>query len=241
MYQLIILIALPKFQLLNSPFLLASKMTPRVFVAGTDTDIGKTFISALLVKKWEFDYWKPIQTGLSEDQGDTKTVKQLLRESGGIPRTSNIFEPTLTYMKPLSPWRCTVLEKQSSINVESIEIPVSENERALNGMIIEGAGGLLVPISKNSFTTDLIRKLDASVILVARSELGTLNHTLMSLEILKQNKIPVIGVILNGALNGDNAAALSELGVRIIAQVPIVKSLDEAIDYIPTIDLLTRA
>lgn len=78
-------------------------MTPRIFVAGTDTDIGKTFVSALLVKKWGFDYWKPIQTGLSEDQGDTKTVQELLQKSGAVPETSTIFEPSLTYMKPLSP------------------------------------------------------------------------------------------------------------------------------------------
>ncbi|GAV30033.1 hypothetical protein PMKS-003539 [Pichia membranifaciens] len=216
-------------------------MTPRIFVAGTDTDIGKTFVSALLVKKWGFDYWKPIQTGLSEDQGDTKTVQELLQKSGAVPETSTIFEPSLTYMKPLSPWRCTVLEKESSIQVENLKLPASHDGKKSNGIIIEGAGGLLVPISKNSFTTDLIKKLDASVILVARSELGTLNHTLMSLEVLNQNKIPVIGVILNGALNEDNALALSELGVNVIAQVPLVKSLNDAIDCIPTIDLLTQA
>ena len=216
-------------------------MTPKIFVAGTDTDIGKTFISALLVKRWGFNYWKPIQTGLSEDQGDTKTVQELLQESGGIPETSTIFEPSLTYMKPLSPWRCTVLEKQSSIQVENLKLPASHGEKKSNGIIIEGAGGLLVPISKNCFATDLIKKLDASVILVARSELGTLNHTLMSLEILNQNNIPVIGVILNGAPNEDNALALAELGVKVLAQVPLVKSLNDAIDCIPLIDLLTQA
>jgi dethiobiotin synthetase len=213
-------------------------MTPRIFIAGTDTDIGKTFISALLVKKWAFDYWKPIQTGLEEDQGDTKTVVDLLNQCGGVPEQSTIFEPALTYMKPLSPWRCTVLENREAIDVQGIAVPSTDQKTLSNGMIIEGAGGLLVPIGKGTFTTDLIKQLDASVILIARSELGTLNHTLMSIEILKQNGIPIHGVVLNGRLNKDNKLALSELGVRILAEVPTVESLDHAIDLVPDFNML---
>lgn len=215
-------------------------MSTRIFVTGTDTDIGKTFISALLVKKWGANYWKPIQTGLIEDPGDTATVKHLLEKSGGIPKQSLIFEPAYTYMKPLSPWRCTVLEKQKSIVINELEFPISENQDTSRLTIIEGAGGLLVPISKNTFTIDEIKHLNASVILVARSELGTLNHTLMSLKILKHNNIRVLGVILNGETNEDNATALSELGVSIIAQVPMAKTLNDVVDCIPTLDEVVK-
>ncbi|GMM31663.1 dethiobiotin synthase [Martiniozyma asiatica (nom. inval.)] len=217
-----------------------SSPTARIFVTGTDTDIGKTFVSALLVKCWGLNYWKPIQTGLSEDPGDTATVNRLLESSGGIPKASTIFEPACTYLKPLSPWRCTVLENREEIKLDNFKLPVINENNSSTGIIIEGAGGLLVPISKNIFTTNLIKHLNASVILVASSELGTLNHTLMSMEILKQNDIPVIGIILNGNINEDNAQTLSELGIKIIAQIPKAKNLEDVVPCIPKFEELFK-
>lgn len=213
-------------------------MTTPIFITGTDTDIGKTFISALLVKKWGCNYWKPIQTGLDSDPGDTATVQELLKNSGGIPETTEILDPTLIYMKPLSPWRCTVLENKPSIQIDKIDLPQIKSPNKSAYTIVEGAGGLLVPISKGTFTTDIIKHLGASVILVARSDLGTLNHTLMSLEILKQHDIPVLGVVMNGKLNNDNSLTLSELGVNVLAQIPIANNLNEVFDRIPSIEII---
>lgn len=211
-------------------------MTTPIFITGTDTDIGKTFISALLVKKWGCNYWKPIQTGLDSDPGDTATVQKLLKKSGGIPETTEILEPALSYMKPLSPWRCTVLENKPFIEIDKLELPQIKPLNKSTYTIVEGAGGLLVPISKGTFTTDIIKHLGASVILIARSDLGTLNHTLMSLEILRQQDISVLGVIVNGKLNTDNSLTLSELGVKILAQIPIANNLNEVVDRIPSIE-----
>ncbi|KAG0682705.1 dethiobiotin synthase [Pichia californica] len=214
-------------------------MTTPIFITGTDTDIGKTFISALLIEAWGCNYWKPIQTGLDSDPGDTFTIKKLLEQSLGVPKTTTIFQPQLEYMKPLSPWRCTILENKPSINIEELKFPATkDNLTGSKYTIVEGAGGILVPINKTSYTTDIIKHLDASVIIVARSELGTLNHTLMTVEILKQNKIPILGVILNGDINNDNALTLSELNVKIIAQIPKANSLKDVVDLVPALETI---
>lgn len=207
-------------------------MHTSIFVTGTDTDIGKTFISALLVKAWKCNYWKPIQTGLNEDPGDTATVERLLTESGGIPESTTIFKPALEYQKPLSPWRCTVLEKENAIDLSLINLPRVNNNSIT---VVEGAGGVLVPITKDATTVDLIKHLEIPVLVVARPNLGTLNHTLMTLETLKHNDIKVLGVVLNGDINEDNASTLKELGVKILAQIPLSKNLNDAVDLIPSL------
>jgi dethiobiotin synthase len=205
-----------------------------IFVTGTDTDVGKTFISALLVKRWNCDYWKPLQTGLDEDPGDCSTVERLLLESGQMPSQTTIHQPAHSYRKPLSPWRCTILENSPQIDIDTFTIPTDKFT------IIEGAGGVLVPITKEATTIDLIKKFDIPTIVVARSTLGTLNHTLLTLEILKAAGVKVLGVILNGEINEDNALTLKELGVNIIAQIPKAKNLNEVVHRIPSLKSLIK-
>lgn len=211
-------------------------MSTPIFITGTDTDVGKTFVSALLVKKWRCNYWKPIQTGLDSDPGDTATVEKLLAQSGGAPKESEILPPALEFKKPLSPWRCTVLENRQAIDVNSMKLPAFTNQSKYT--IVEGAGGVFVPLTETKFTPSLIKHFNAKAIVVARSELGTLNHTLLTLEALKAQHVEVIGVILNGEINEDNCTALKELGVSIIAQVPLAKSLNDVMDCIPDISEL---
>lgn len=199
-------------------------MACKIFITGTDTDVGKTFISALLCSKWKANYWKPIQTGLETDQGDTSTVLDL------VGRDLNYSSPALQYQKPLSPWRACVLENKPIIDISKITIPDGLDKSTL---IIEGAGGVFVPITDKLITTDLIRHFDIPVIVVAKSELGTLNHTLLTVEHLKNNNVKILGVILNGDINNDNAEALKKYGVNIIAQIPRATSIREVEHLIP--------
>lgn len=198
----------------------------KIFVTGTDTDVGKTFISALLCKRWNANYWKPIQTGLETDFGDTATVSQLLR-------THCSQQPALVYQKPLSPWRAVVLEGREPIELKQIEVPeFAENEKPI---IIEGAGGVYVPLTEKLITTDLIEYLKCPTIVVARSGLGTLNHTLLTIEHLRSRHICVLGVILNGDINEDNAQALMAFGVRILCKIPQADSMDDVVSLIPAL------
>lgn len=205
-----------------------------IFVTGTDTDVGKTFISALLVKKWDCEYWKPLQTGLDEDPGDCFTVQRLLDESHTESKNIKIHQPALSFRKPLSPWRCTVLENTPEIDIDSFIVPTNKFT------LIEGAGGILVPIAKDRTTIDLIKKVNTPTIVVARSGLGTLNHTLLTLQVLNDSNVDVLGVILNGELNDDNATTLRELGVNIIAEIPPAKTLNDVLHLIPPLDNLIQ-
>lgn len=201
-------------------------MVKRIFVTGTDTDVGKTFISALLCKRWSASYWKPIQTGLESDVGDTKTVSDLL---GAQLVTA---PPALEYQKPLSPWRATVLEDAEPIDIQEITVPQIIEEQS-DALIIEGAGGVYVPITENLITTDLIKHFDCPVIVVARSELGTLNHTLLTIEHLKNRGVKILGVVLNGNLNDDNAKTLKSYGVKIICEIPKESTFEKVEHLVP--------
>lgn len=205
-----------------------------VFITGTDTDVGKTFVSALLTKAWDANYWKPIQTGLESCQGDTETVKQLTN----FPE-DRFERPQVELDIPLSPWRAALKENKPQIEVSEIKIP----PKYLNSskpLIIEGAGGLFVPINETEITTDLILHLDIPVIFVARSGLGTINHTLLSLEHLKNRGINKVFVVMNGPINKDNAEAIEKFskGIKIIANIPHSKPNDivSLLKYVPSLD-----
>lgn len=200
-----------------------------IFITGTDTDIGKTFVSAALVQKWGANYWKVIQTGLESEPEDTKTIQQLIKDPAQRPP---IVQPGLVYDKPLSPWRCTVLENKPQIDISSLQIP-TELQQSDKPLILEGAGGVYVPITGSKITTDIIHHFDVPVIVVARSELGTLNHVLLTIEHLKYNRVEILGVILNGPPNEDNAKCLQAYGVTILAQIPTAESIDAVQDFIP--------
>lgn len=202
-----------------------------VFITGTDTDVGKTVISALLTKAWDANYWKPIQTGLNCDPGDTATVKQLT----GLPE-ERFLKPEVELQVPLSPWRACVAENIPPIEKKFTLPPL--NEESDRPLIIEGAGGLYVPIDSKRITTDIIRELDVPVILVARSGLGTLNHTLLSIEHLLNRNVKVLGVILNGEPDLDNAKTIEHFcPVPVLFSIPKDQNLDikNFVKYVPSI------
>ncbi|SCV99692.1 LAFE_0B00408g1_1 [Lachancea fermentati] len=217
--------------------------SPIIFVTGTDTDVGKTFVSTLLVKRWNANYWKPVQTGLESDQGDTKTVMDHCIAQG--EHTPICFPPKYELQKPLCPLEAMEYEPDIEIAMSDFCLPDDDSERAL---IIEGAGGVYVPLTKKlHITTDLIKHLIAStdrpfkIVVVARSGLGTLNHTLLTWEHLVSAglKNHLWGCVLNGEKNPGNVNVLRKFGVNIITEVdfcPNDADLGTLVDNIPDVD-----
>ena len=190
-----------------------------VFVSGTDTDVGKTLVAACLVRAWQAVYWKPLQTGLAEAAGDSETVMRL----AGIG-AERVVPPHHALQAPLSPYAAAARE-QVVIDLASLR-PPSVAERPL---VVEGAGGLLVPVSETAMMIDLIACLGLPVVLVARGTLGTINHTLLSLEALRGRGLAVAGIVLNGPVLAGNSETIAQRGhVRILAALPLVARLDGA-------------
>lgn len=179
-----------------SPFL-----SQGVFITGTDTGIGKTLVSAILTQALHATYWKPLQTGLSEGDNDTATVQYL----AGLPE-KRVIPPAYTLHAPLAPHAAAEREG-IIINPDQLQRP-----HLTSPLVIEGSGGLLVPITPSMMIIDLITQLNLPVILVIRSGLGTLNHTLLSLEALYRRHIPVAGIISSGERHNDNLQRIETLG-----------------------------
>ncbi len=189
----------------------------RIFITGTDTDVGKTVISSWLCVHSGYDYIKPIQTGRERDQSTVKALSQA------------VIHPECYLLKtPVSPHHAASLE---NVRIETENIPLPD----VPNLIVEGAGGVLVPLNENTLMIDLIKYLGTPVILVARTTLGTINHTLLSLEALKSRGIPVLGVILNGLDHPASREAISFYGqVDILATVFPFKALSyEALKQVP--------
>ena len=186
------------------------------FITGIGTGIGKTIVSAILTEKLQADYWKPIQSG-DLDISDSLLVEQL------TSNTSTIVHPERYRLgQPLSPHLSAKIDGLT-INIEEIQIPKTENR-----LIIEGAGGIMVPLNENELIVDLIRKLGVKVIVVTQNYLGSINHTLMTLEILKLNNIPVEGIIFNGKSNVETEAYIANYsGQRIIGRVPSLSVINK--------------
>lgn len=181
-----------------------------VFITGTDTNVGKTLICSWLCLHTSYGYFKPIQTGSREGK-DSTFVKELT--------SCTIYQETYLYKEPLSPH---LASRPEEIDIANIKIPRSSH------LIIEGAGGVLVPINKNTLMVDLISYTKAPVILVARSTLGTINHTLLSLEALHKRNISVLGVIVSGIYNKDCCEAIEFYGnTTVLAQVPFLQEISK--------------
>ena len=191
-----------------------------IFVTGTDTGIGKTIISAALVcalrEKEKICYWKPVQTGIEEDN-DTETVRKLANCAA-----KEIFDKGFRLEKPLSPHLSARLAK-TEITIEKV---LSFLEKDENFWIVEGAGGVLVPLNESELMIHLIKTLDLPVLIAARSGLGTINHTLLTIEALRARRLKIFGVIMNGERNEENQRAIEHFGdARVLAQMPKFEKL----------------
>ena len=191
-----------------------SNASSSIFVAGTDTGIGKTIFSAALVGQLNAHYWKPIQSGL-EEETDSEVVARL----SGVDR-GMILEEGYKLTHPLSPHRSAELD-DVEIDWQALMPPQVQGP-----LVMEGAGGLMVPISRNRLQIDQIAQWACPVVLCARTGLGTINHTLLSLEALRARKIPLLGVVFIGAEIADTIRTISEMGdVKILGRLPNLEVL----------------
>jgi dethiobiotin synthetase len=181
-----------------------------LFVTGTDTDVGKTVVAAALTIGLDAYYWKPIQAGLSPST-DTERV----REWTGLPHRRFLPE-AYRLREPMSPHAAAAIEGVT-IDLE----PIYETFLPTGApTVVEGAGGLMVPINDESLMVDLAAHF-APVILVARTSLGTLNHTLLSISELRRRSIRIHGVVLNGEEHESNRRAIEKYGeVTVLGRVP---------------------
>ena len=162
----------------------------KLFVTGIGTGIGKTICSAVLVEHLKADYWKPIQSG-DLDQTDSMLVQSL------VSNKTKIHPERHRFKLAASPHKSASMEN-ISIQLKAFILPETENH-----LIVEGAGGLWVPLSDEVFMLDLIKKLELAVVLVAKDYLGCINHSLLSIESLRKNKIPITYFIFNGTFDED--------------------------------------
>ena len=198
----------------------------RLFVTGIGTNVGKTVISAILTQKLKSDYWKPIQAG---DLNNTDSMKV----SQWVDNTISTIHPEAYRLtQPMSPHAAA---ERDGININLNDIISAETTRNL---IIEGAGGLMVPLNKNDLVVDMISHLQAEAVLVSRHYLGSINHTILSIEALRSRNIPITGIIFNGDDNrGTESIIESVCAVPILGRIPDIDNLNQhsiknAIKYI---------
>ena len=185
-------------------------------ICGTDTDVGKTLISSFFVRGLKSFYWKPIQSGI-----ETETDSQSILRLSGIKK-EKILKEAYIFEKPVSPhWAAEIDGKKIDINL--LNLPKIDGS-----IVIETAGGLMVPITRNFLQIDQIRKWNLPVIIVCRSSLGTLNHTLLTIEALKKRNIKILGLIINGEKHLDNPKTLREFSkLPIIAEFQRLSNIDK--------------
>jgi len=168
----------------------------KVFVTGIGTGIGKTIVSAIITEALKADYWKPVQTGLHEGT-DSQTIRKLVTNS-----VTKIHPEAFSLIMPASPHAAAKAEN-ATIHIKDIKTPLTNNI-----LVIEGAGGLMVPLNEKELMIDFIMETKASVILVVKQYLGSINHTLLSIDALKQKGIEIAGIIYNGELNKSSEEAI---------------------------------
>jgi dethiobiotin synthetase len=184
-------------------------MTQRLIVTGTDTGIGKTVFAAALAGALGAHYWKPIQSGLLEET-DSQTVLRLsgLAEKQVLPEAYRL-------KTPVSPHLAAEIDGVV-IDPDALVLPKTDGP-----LVVEGAGGLLVPLTREITYIDVFARWQAPVVLCARTTLGTINHTLLSIEALRARRIPLLGVAFMGEENRDSERVIAEMGhVRRLGRLP---------------------
>jgi dethiobiotin synthetase len=186
------------------------------FITGIGTNVGKTIVSAILTEKLEADYWKPIQSGTNEGL-DSNTIKELISNSKTV-----IHPESYLLKEPLSP-NLAAKKENRTIALENINLPLTSNH-----LIIEGAGGLMVPINNKHYVIDLAKKFDCEIIVVMSNYLGCINHSLLTIDYLIRNNFKIKALIFNGDFN-------VEVKESITNYAPSIKIID-----IPSMTLINK-
>lgn len=199
-----------------------------IFVTGTDTNVGKTVISAWICLHTTAKYWKPIQTGSDVDKN---VIKKLSQHTEIIPEAYQL-------KAPLSPYDAAKLENTEIRPNLFSEIMALEK----SSCVIEGAGGILVPIGKNFYMVDLIKKCNARALLVAKSQLGVINHVLMTVEVLRHRGIDIVGVVINGMIEPHLLDTLEKFSrAKVLQIMPPAKNLSKTLRCIKLPSEISRA
>lgn len=179
----------------------------KLFITGIGTDVGKTVVSAIITEALQADYWKPIQAG-DLSQSDSHTIQSLISNE-----KTAVHSNSYALQTPASPHLAAQLDG-ITIDLKSIAEPKTKNH-----LVIEGAGGIFVPLNDNDTIIDLIQP-DYKVIVVSRHYLGSINHTLLTIEALRNRNIPIAGIIFNGNENpSTEAIILQKTGINNLGRV----------------------
>jgi dethiobiotin synthetase len=187
------------------------------FVTGTDTNVGKTVLSALLVAALDAVYWKPVQTGAVEgtDRESVRAWAEVPEER--LPPERYRFDP------PVSP-HLAAREAGVRVELDPFGFPSALRDRK---WIVEGAGGAMVPLNECDLMRDLMRRVGLPVLVAARTSLGTINHTLLTLAALREVRLPICGVVLIGEEIIENRCAIEHYGnVRVVGHIPILQQIN---------------
>ncbi len=195
------------------------------FISGSDTNVGKTIVASILVNKLDAIYYKPIQCGYNDyGEKDSEVVERLCEKKV-------IMDETFFLEHPLSP---NIAAKKQKKQIFLKDFDNIKKKKFSKKVVVEGAGGLQVPINKNFLMSDLIKFFNLPLILVCRTKLGTINHTLMSLEILKKKKIKLFGIVFIGKKESDTIQTIKNFGkiiygkeINVMAVIPYLKRIDK--------------
>jgi dethiobiotin synthetase len=184
-------------------------MSPAIVVTGTDTDIGKTVFCAGLTRFLDAAYWKPVQAGLADE-----TDAQIVRRLAELP-ADRVLPEAWALRTPASPHLAAELDGVE-IDPDALGLPATDRP-----LVVEGAGGLMVPLTRHTLLIEVIARWGAPVVLCARTRLGTINHTLLSIEALRLRAIPLLGVAFVGDAHPENERIIGSLGkVSVLGRLP---------------------
>jgi len=195
----------------------------KIFVTGIGTGVGKTVVSAILTEALHADYWKPIQAGNLEDP-DTKTVQHLISNS-----VSTLHPEAYRLTQPLSPHAAAAIDNVV-IDLQKLcsSAPVTSNQY----LIIEGAGGAMSPVNDSSVMIDLMQCFEAEAVIVSQHYLGSINHTLLTIDALKKRNAPLLGIIFNGEPNQQSENFIMKYsGIKVIGSIKRENALNKQIIF----------
>jgi dethiobiotin synthetase len=186
----------------------------KLFITGIGTNVGKTIVSAILTEELQADYWKPIQSGIIEGK-DSDTVKSVITNSKTV-----IHPETYLLKEPLSPHFAAKIDGVE-IKLDKIQLPTTNNH-----LIIEGAGGLLVPINNTHYVIDIAKQFDCEIVLVISNYLGCINHSLLSIDYLKRNNFKIYALVFNGEFEFEVKDAILNAAKNIkTISIPTLKTI----------------